>query len=118
MAIKVEFGKCAKCNENNPKQLKICRKCSAPLPWAKASKPQISKAAASKSSTKSAASSIDWGMWGVGVFCFCIPLLGFFLYRSYSNNNDNKADAALIGAILGILAIIARVALKFAARGS
>jgi hypothetical protein len=112
MAIKVEFGKCAKCDENNPKQLKVCRKCGAPLPWAKAPKPQISKTSAPKSRTASTSPSIDWGLWGVGVFSFLVPIIGFFLYRSYSNSGDNKADAAIIGSILGILAIIARFALR------
>ena len=118
MAIKVEFGKCAQCGENNPKQLKVCRKCNAPLPWAKAPKPQIAKTAAPKSRTTSASPSIDWGLWGVGVFSFFVPIIGFFLYRSYSNSGDNKADVALIGSILGILAHVARFALRATASGT
>ena len=112
MAIKVEFGKCAACNENNPKQLKVCRKCSAPLPWAKAPRPQVTKSPAPKS--RAASASFDWGLLGVGAISFLIPLIGFFLYRSYSDRGDDKAGVALIGLILGILAHIARFALRAA----
>lgn len=104
MAIKVEFGKCAQCNDNNPKQLQMCRKCGAPLPWAKASKPQYSKAPAQ----------FDWVVLGVGFLSFIMPVIGFFLYRSYSNNGDSKAAACLIGSILGVLAVIARIAIRAA----
>lgn len=38
MAITLEFGKCAACDENNSKTLQLCRACGAPLPWVKPGK--------------------------------------------------------------------------------
>ena len=113
MAIKVEFGKCAQCGDNNPKQLQMCRKCGAPLPWAKQTKPKYSKAPAPSRAVAKPAFQFDWGTFGVGAISFAMPLIGFFLYRSYSNNGDNKADACLIGSILGILAVIVRVGMRY-----
>ncbi len=112
MAIKIEFGKCAQCNENNPKQLKVCRKCNAPLPWAKAPKPQIVKNAAPKSHAASASSTIDWGFWGVGAVSFFIPFVGLLLYFGYSRNDDDKAMAAIGGFLLAVVLIILRVAMR------
>lgn len=116
MAITVEFGKCAQCNENNPKQLQACRKCNAPLPWAKKAKPKISKAAspAVYRPAAKAQSSLDWGTFGVGLISFMMPIIGYFLYRSYTDSGDQKAGVALIGSILGVIAHIGRVALRAA----
>ena len=38
MAVTVEYGKCAACEDNNPKSLQECRSCGAALPWSKAAK--------------------------------------------------------------------------------
>lgn len=35
MAVTLDFGKCSQCGDNNSKSVKECRKCGAPLPWAK-----------------------------------------------------------------------------------
>lgn len=120
MAITVEFGKCTQCNDNNPKQLQMCRKCSAPLPWAKAPKPKVTKAAAPSPVrvATSGAGDLDWGFWGVGLISFMMPIIGFFLYRSYSNNGDNKADAAIAGAALGVLVVIGRLIFRAVSAGS
>jgi hypothetical protein len=37
VAVTLDFGKCAECGENNSKSVNECRKCGAPLPWAKKS---------------------------------------------------------------------------------
>lgn len=119
MAITVEFGKCAQCDENNPKQLQTCRKCNAPLPWAKASKPKIVKAApapraVARPVVNNYQSGTDWGFWGVALISFIIPIVGLVLYFSYSRNGDEKATAAIGGFLVAILFIIVRVALRFA----
>jgi hypothetical protein len=115
MAVTIEFGKCGQCNENNPKQLKACRKCNAPLPWAKAPKPKISKAApVRQQAVARSVPQLDWGILGIGAISFFIPIIGYFLYRSYSESGDDKASIALIAAILGVLAHVARVAIRAA----
>lgn len=38
MAVTLEYGKCAACQENNPKSLQQCRACGAALPWSKSAK--------------------------------------------------------------------------------
>jgi ribosomal protein L40E len=112
MAIKVEFGKCDQCDENNPRQLKVCRKCGAPLPWAKAPKPQISKTSAPKARAASSTSTIDWGFWGVAAISFFIPLIGILLFFGYSRNSDDKATAAIGGFLLAIVLIVLRIAMR------
>jgi hypothetical protein len=103
------------CSENNAKQLKSCRKCNAPLPWAKAPKPQIKQSPVSRQTAVSKpAFQMDWGALGTGAICFMMPLIGYFLYRSYSENNDDKAGIALAASILGVLAHVARTALRAA----
>jgi len=113
MAITVEFGKCAQCSENNPKQLQACRKCNAPLPWAKMAKPKITKAPAKTYASQSPAinkpaAQLDWGILGVSLICFMMPIIGYFLYRSYEENSNSKAGIALTASILGVVAHIMR----------
>ncbi len=38
MAVTIEYGKCAACDDNNPKTLQECRSCGAALPWSKVKK--------------------------------------------------------------------------------
>ncbi len=116
MAITVEFGKCVSCSENNPKQLQACRKCSAPLPWAKMPKPKYSKAPTVKQPKVSKpVSQLDWGVFGVGIISFLMPIIGYFLYRSYAENGSENASVALIGSILDVVGHIVRVAVRSAA---
>jgi hypothetical protein len=116
MAMTLDFGKCVQCNNSNSKLLQDCRQCGAALPWAKVPKPKISRAPATRSGAVAIKPSlqINWGLGAVGVFSFCVPIIGFFLYRSYTENGDEKATVALLGSILGILAIVARAAMRVA----
>ena len=111
MATTVNYVECAHCKKKNPqiKTLKACRNCGAALPWAKvpASKTKTTRAAAP-------AVSIDWGFWSVAAFSFLAPPIGYFLYRSYAETGDDKSTAAGLGALLGVLAHIARFAIKVA----
>ena len=96
--------------------LQVCRRCGEALPWAKkkAAKaaPVPKVAQASVAQRQLSAPAIDWGLWAVGVFSFCMPLIGYFLYRSYSENGDDKAAAAALGALAGVMAVVLRVALR------
>ena len=111
MATTVHYVECAHCKRKNPqiKSLKVCRNCGAPLPWAKVpeSKTKTTRAAAPSVS-------IDWGFWSVAAFSFFAPPIGYFLYRAYAESGDEKASAAGLGALLGVLAYIGRFALKLA----
>lgn len=55
----------------------------------------------------------DWGVFGVGLISFLVPLIGYFLYRAYEENSDSKAGIALTASILGVLAHVAQRNLSF-----
>lgn len=105
-----DSGPCASCGARNSHAAKRCHGCSALLPWASEPAPKIKAApvkAAPAKTTKAAwdkpQARIDWGYWGVAAFSFLIPVIGFVLYRSYSESGSEKASAAGVGAVLGIL---------------
>jgi hypothetical protein len=54
---------------------------------------------------------IDWGSWGVGLLSLLVWPLGLVLFFSYSRNGDEKANAALIGACIGIGFLLLRLLL-------
>lgn len=115
-----DSGPCASCGAKNSHAAKRCHSCSALLPWATepAAKPKAApvKVTPAKTTTKALwdkpQSRIDWGYWGVAVFSFLIPIIGFFLYRSYSESGSEKATAAGVGAGLGLLFHIGRFVLR------
>jgi hypothetical protein len=113
MATTVNYVECPRCNKKIPvvKSAQTCRHCGAPAPWVKTKAPK-SKTAKS-SSPAVASSSIDWGFWSVAAFSFFVPPIGYFLYRSYAESGDAKAGAAGMGALLGLLAHVARIVVKF-----
>ena len=114
MAVVADYGKCAQCGDNNLKTAALCRKCGAPLPWAKAPKPQIIKAPrpSAPSPRPAAARSIDWGLWGVALLSFVVPIIGYFLYRSYSENGSDRVGAAGWGALAGVAFHAIRIVLR------
>ena len=113
MAVTVEFGKCAKCNDNNSKAAKQCRSCGATLPWVEKSAPAKRRTPA-HSPGPSYWSRIDWNAFGIAAISFFVPPIGYLLCRSYSRNGDDgKAGVALVATVLGILFHVGRYALRF-----
>lgn len=111
--VVVDYGPCAQCGQANSHQAVVCYHCGAPLPWARQQslrtatqpvpKPVSHARSAPKPAVRQQGPPVDWGFWGVALLSFLFPVIGYFLYRSYSNNGDDKAGAAGLGALLGLL---------------
>jgi hypothetical protein len=117
MAVTVDFGKCSACQENNAKSNRVCRKCNAELPWAKKKAKPVKAAAPAAGraavNTRSAPD-IDWGLFVVSLISFGIPIIGYFLWRSYSESDEKYASATGWAALLGVLAHILRIMARVA----
>ena len=116
MAVTVNFGKCESCKENNAMTNSVCRKCNADLPWsrkAKAVKATPAPAARAAVQTRSLPE-VNFGLWFMALLSFCAPVIGYFLWRSYSESDDRYASvigwASMIGLLAHILRVVARVA--------
>jgi hypothetical protein len=114
MATTVSYVECARCKKKIPviKSASTCPHCGALSPWVKTATPKIKTAGTARPAV--AAPTIDWGFWSVAAFSFFVPPIGYFLYRSYAESGDPKATAAGMGALFGLLAHVARIAIKLA----
>ncbi|MDQ3813284.1 MAG: hypothetical protein M3347_04965 [Armatimonadota bacterium] len=116
------FGFCSICGTKNPLTLSQCHQCHAPLAWA-TPRPQAapvkpvppSKPAGSREPWLA---TVDWGFWGIALVSFLFWPLGLLLFFSYSRNGDDKANAALIGAGVGLLLMALRFVALMAKVGS
>jgi hypothetical protein len=111
-----DFGPCTECGTNNAHIATKCHQCGAMLPWVKI-KPQRVKAGTilPKASTQAAPRrSLDFGAFVMGFFCLIMPIVGYFVYRSYAEKGSERTAVAgwctLVGFGLVGLRILARLA--------
>lgn len=103
MATTVSFDKCKQCNGSNPRNLSTCRHCGAPLPWAK-------PVATAKPSVAQRAQGISLEpliFWLLGILLFIValslPMVGYRLYRYFSDEESGLTPFVSTGAVLGLL---------------
>ena len=119
MAVTIDFGKCSACQENNAKTNKVCRKCNAELPWVKKKPVKAATPAGRPAPVKTrSAPDVDWGLFFMSLISFAFPIIGYFLWRSYSESDDKYASATGWASILGVLVYILRVIAHIAARSA
>ena len=110
-----DFGPCAQCGTNNAHLATKCHKCGAILPWTQI-KPQRVKAGTilPNASTNKRRFSLDFGAFVVGFFCLVMPIIGYFVYRSYAEHGSDRTAVAgwctLIGFVLLGLRVLIRLA--------
>ena len=120
MAVTVSFDKCLACKENNATSANVCRKCKADLPWSKqykAMQKSAAKASAAKAAATSASASgvqtapmkaslnlpqIDGMLVFMWFVAFCMPLIGYFAWRSYAADDHEYSDSIRVAWILGL----------------
>jgi hypothetical protein len=117
MAVTVSFGKCAKCSENNAMTNSACRKCNADLPWSKQNKAAVKaasvkspRAGAPRGVTKSAVKmpEVDGMLLFMVFIAFAMPVIGYFVWRSYSEDGSEYTTAIGWAASVGLVAHILR----------
>ena len=107
-----DFGFCSFCGARNSLLLTRCHQCHSPLSWATQRTQAVAKPIAP---TKPATphepwfAAVDWGFWGTGLLSLLFWPLGLLLFFTYSRNGDDKGNAALVGAGLGLLLMALRL---------
>ncbi|MBO5200854.1 MAG: zinc-ribbon domain-containing protein [Clostridia bacterium] len=87
---------CQKCGKEVSDQAVICVSCGSEL-----------------SSQRRAMTNSDSSAFGFGVLGFFVPLAGIILGIMWNTDRPNRAHAALIGAIIGIVASVVLVILCY-----
>lgn len=105
-----DVGLCQSCGARNSKRATRCHACNQMLSWAPV--PKEPKPIKVPSAPKISAPTIDpeaASVWGIGmvvfIASFCIPLLGFGLYKYFSNEESPLANFAAAGGLLGLALI-------------
>jgi hypothetical protein len=103
MATTVSYGKCGQCNENNAMSTQACRRCGAPLPWAKSAVPKKSAQVAQQASGVSAEPLIFW-LLGILIFVvsFVFPFFGYRLHKYLAEETEGLAKFAAFGGLIGV----------------
>jgi len=114
-------GFCSVCGAKNPLTLSKCQQCYAALPWA--AQPRTGQAQAVKASGKIQTprvsfASVDWGFWGIVLLSLLFWPLGLLLFFAYSRAGDDKSNAAIIGAGIGLLIMVFRFVAMMAKVGA
>ena len=121
MAVTISYGKCLACKENNAMTAEMCRKCSADLPWSKRKKaadkaamkaavaPQVRAQAVAKSP---ALPQIDGMLLFMAFVAFTMPVIGYFVWRSYADDDSEYTSVIGWASLLGLLAHIARAIVR------
>lgn len=105
-------GYCYNCGTKNPLSRNQCLQCNVNLSWLGASSPAaVSKTISAKPKQDFYAMpsiSIDWTVLGIGIISFLLWPLGLVLFFAFSKTDEEKGNAAIIGACLALALFVLR----------
>jgi hypothetical protein len=106
-------GYCYNCGTKNPLSRNQCLQCNVNLSWLGASPPTIPSKTISRPQPKQdfyAMPSIkmDWSVLLIGILSFLLWPLGIVLFFAYSKTDEEKGNAAIIGACLALALFVLR----------
>jgi len=106
-------GYCHNCGAQNLLSRNQCVRCNVNLPWFGASAPattaqRIQRTPPKQEFFKMVSIGVDWSVLAIGIISFLLWPLGLILFFAYSKTDDEKANAAVIGAGLALALIVVR----------
>lgn len=106
-------GYCYNCGTKNPLSRNQCMQCNVNLSWLGASTPAVVPKSATRPTPKQdfyamPSISIDWTVLGIGILSFIFWPLGLVLFFAFSKTDEEKGNAAIIGACLALALFVIR----------
>jgi hypothetical protein len=106
-------GFCYNCGTKNPLSRNQCLQCNVNLPWLAASAPAVSAKPVQRQKPKQdffamPSVSVDWTVLGIGIISFLVWPLGLVLFFAFSKTDEEKGNAAIIGACLALALFVLR----------
>lgn len=106
-------GFCYNCGSKNPLSRNQCLRCNVNLSWLGASTPTVMPRIAPRPAPKQdvfamPSVSVDWTVLGIGIISFLLWPLGLVLFFAFSKTDEEKGNAAIIGACLALAMFVLR----------
>jgi len=107
------MGYCYNCGTKNPLSRNQCLQCNVNLSWLGASSPVVATKSVPRPKPKQdfyamPSISVDWTVLGVGIISFLLWPLGLVLFFAFSKTDEERGNAAIIGACLALALFVLR----------
>jgi hypothetical protein len=112
-------GFCYNCGTKNPLSRNQCLQCNVNLPWLRSSPAPLPAKPVQRQNAKQdffvmPSLSVDWTVLGIGLLSLLVWPLGLVLFFAFSKRDEEKGNAAIIGACLALALFVLRFVLLMA----